>query len=511
MYFKALLELLSSERCASQNLESHENFKCTGLSYDSRNVKKGDIYFSIPGNKEDGSKFIQDAVLKGASLIIVPEGYHAEGLVPYIPVKDVRKALAITANAFYDHPSSKLRMVAVTGTNGKTSTCWILSKILSHISGPTIYLGTLGTVLMREGTEEHLSPEIQTTRDPIFNNQMLSEAVESGCLNAVMEVTSHGLSQNRTHGLNWDVCSFTNLTQDHLDYHKDMLSYGREKKKLFFEELVSSTKSNKFAVVNFDDSLGKEIFSELDETIFTNLSYSRENGSADLNLQKVDLNTFTSTLHLQLKNELFDFTSPLLGAFNYENLLCSIGVLLSLGYTSGEISKWGKFVESVPGRIELVSKSLPRVFVDYAHTPDALDKIQDVLKEMLKIGEKLITVFGCGGDRDSKKRPLMGRSVLERSDIGVVTSDNPRTEDPQAIIEDILKGIVDEVNERSNFQLIEEIDRKEAIRIAIKHANKNDIVLIAGKGHEDYQILGTEKRFFCDRTFAMEFLDERNR
>jgi UDP-N-acetylmuramoyl-L-alanyl-D-glutamate--2,6-diaminopimelate ligase len=332
---------------------------------------------------------------------------------------------------------------------------------------------------------------------------MLSKALNDGCVNAVLEVTSHGLDQYRTYGFDWDVCGFTNLTQDHLDYHSDMSAYADAKKKLFFEELESSKKPKKGAVVNADNMTGQEILSSLSlNKNISRLSFSAENKEESLFQSTFILGEFDSTLSLSFKNDKFSITTPLLGAFNYENLRCAVGILLGLGYSPKEISDAGKYVESVPGRIELVSKSLPRVFVDYAHTPDALDKIQDVLREMLTEGERLITVFGCGGDRDSKKRPLMGRSVAERSDVVIVTSDNPRTEDPERIIAEIIKGIV-------NIDVIREVDRKIAIEKAINLADRNDIVLIAGKGHEDYQIIGHEKKFFCDRTFAKEFIDKR--
>lgn len=503
MKFSELIDVLSDEIVSSISFSSDFELIFTDLAFDSRQVKAGSIFFSIPGVKEDGAKYINDAIIRGASLIVASTTYSDPCSVPILKVKDVRKALAILAKLFYQDPSSKLRMIGVTGTNGKTSTTWILSKVLSHISGPTIYLGTLGTVIMREGKEERLSPEVQTTRDIIFNCEMLSKALNDGCINAVLEVTSHGLDQFRTYGFEWDVCGFTNLTQDHLDYHSDMSEYADAKRKLFFEELESSKKPSKVAVVNADNITGQEILSSLSlNKNIGRLSFSAEHKEESLFQKQVTIGEFDSMLSLDFQDSNFLLTTPLLGAFNYENLRCAVGILLGLGYSPKDISDAGKYVESVPGRIELVSKSLPRVFVDYAHTPDALDKIQDVLREMLTEEERLITVFGCGGDRDSKKRPLMGRSVAERSDVVIVTSDNPRTEDPERIIDEIIKGIV-------NIDIVREVDRKSAIEKAINLADRHDIVLIAGKGHEDYQIIGHEKKFFCDRTFAKEFIDKR--
>jgi len=495
----------------------------TGISFDSRQVSPGSVFFAIPGYKDDGTRFIGEAVSKGASLIVVPSGTPdqvLEGLdVPCFKVSDIRAALSFSAEAYYNYPSSKMKMVGITGTNGKTSTAWMVSQLVSNDGAPCLYVGTIGHYILNDGSIEKLGDEGRTTVDPVYLSKALADAsFKRACSYGVLEATSHGLEQKRTFAIDWDVAAFSNLTQDHLDHHLTMEAYGEAKARLFFDELSNSKKQNTKAVINIDDAFGMELAQRIvkERPQIEVIKVSERDDTADLVLHSLSYFCPTTKLLCSFRGHAFELETSLVGSFSISNLLLSCGITIAMGESLEKICLNVPKVKSAPGRLESVANSFPRVFVDYAHTPDALEKVQKVLIDILDTesnGEKirkgrLITVFGCGGDRDKSKRPLMGQSVAEISDVAIPTSDNPRTEKPEAILEDIIPGIVKGAKGR-DLDYISIVDRKDAIKHALDIAMEPDIVLIAGKGHEDYQEIDGVKYPFDDKVVAKELLQEK--
>ncbi|WP_047384609.1 UDP-N-acetylmuramoyl-L-alanyl-D-glutamate--2,6-diaminopimelate ligase [Cetobacterium sp. ZWU0022] len=436
------------------------------LEYDSRKIKSGDIFVALKGALVDGHRYIDKALENGAAAVIVSESVDLKGDVSYFLVEDLRNKLGVIASNFYESPEKKLKIIGVTGTNGKTTTTYLIEQILGEE-----FVARIGTVEYKIGDEIIEAPN--TTPESLDIIKMSKKAVDKGLRYLVMEVSSHGLTSGRVDMLKFDVAVFTNLTPEHLDYHKDMDDYF-EAKKILFDKLKD--KGN--GVINIDDSYGRKIYNE-----FGGISYSL-NGEADLDNKTIK-----------------EMKPTLLGKFNMYNVLAAIGVGKLLGIDSNLIKERVGNIKGAPGRFEAVSVGQDfRVVVDYAHTGDALENI---LQGVVDLGEegKIITVFGCGGDRDKTKRPVMAEVAERYSQLVIVTSDNPRTEKPEDIIEDIIKGF-------KNKNYIIEIDRKEAIKKAVLKAEKDDIILIAGKGHETYQILGTTKIHFDDREIAVEAIKE---
>lgn len=450
--------------------------KYTGIEYDSRKISKGDIFVALEGAVVDGHNYIKQAVENGAKAILVSKKIELEFPVEYILVKDLRKNLGKIASNFYNYPQNRLKIIGITGTNGKTTSTYLLEAILGEKK-----VARIGTVEYKIGNEVIEAPN--TTPESLDIIKMCKKAVDKGLEYLVMEVSSHALSLGRVDMLRFDVASFTNLTLDHLDYHHSMQNYFEAKKKLF-----TMLRNEKNSSVNIDDPYGEKIYKE-----FGGYSYSLHK-EADLKGEILEFHSDGQLVKLNILGEIFEIKLAILGRYNLYNVLGVIGMALKLGVDKNIIIERLKSIKGAPGRFELVNCGQDYiVVVDYAHTGDALENILKSINELKK--GRVITVFGCGGDRDPSKRPIMGEIAQRLSDIAILTSDNPRTEDPHKIIEDVLKGM------NGNNYLVEE-DREQAIIKAIEIAQKDDIVLIAGKGHETYQILGRDKIHFDDREIA---------
>ncbi|CUS98537.1 UDP-N-acetylmuramoyl-L-alanyl-D-glutamate--2,6-diaminopimelate ligase [Candidatus Chrysopegis kryptomonas] len=472
-----------------------EDVEIKGIVYDSREVDEGDLFVAIKGLNVDGHRFIPEAVLAGAVAVVlendglIDDNYFVERGVAKVVVNDSRKALALLSSAFYEFPSKKLKLVGVTGTNGKTTTTHLIKSILETAGLKTGLIGTINYVIGDE-----IIPAGQTTPESLEINRFLKKMVDNGFGACVMEVSSHALALDRVYGLEFDVGVFTNLTQDHLDFHRTFEAYFQAKKILF-----DSLNQNAYAIYNVDDQYGERIVSD---TRASKLSYGKSD-KADVKVKDVKLSFNGTSLIVQTPTEKsLEINSKLIGEFNVYNILSAVAVGYVLGVEYEDIKNGIEKVENVKGRFEkIISPDDYTVIIDYAHTPDALEKCIDTILRLKKEagGGKLITVFGCGGDRDKTKRPIMGRISTEKSDITIITSDNPRFEDPEKIISDIVEG----VKKDSVYYVF--VDRKEAIERALEMAQKGDIVLIAGKGHEEYQVIGDVKVPFSDRQVVMEF------
>lgn len=467
-----------------------------GVSTNSHACQPGDLFIGMPGTRVDGGEFWQSAIDAGAiAALISPSA--AQKYPPgvddcAIEVEDLVSACAEVAAAFYGYPAQQLKMIGVTGTNGKTTTTHLIEFFLDRAQQATALLGTLYT--RWAGFQE---TALHTTPFADRLQEQLASAVKAGNQFAVMEVSSHALAQGRVKGCTFDVAVFTNLTQDHLDFHQDMEDYFSAKALLFNQDYLKGR-----AIVNLDDAYGKRLIDSFPSDRVW--SYSVGNSSADLYTSDLTYEPTGVTGKLHTPMGTVEFRSPLVGQFNLANLLAAVGALLHFGMKLETIVEQLIEFPGVPGRMERVQVSDKQdisAIVDYAHTPDSLENLLKAARPFIQ--GKAICVFGCGGDRDRTKRPLMGKIAAELADVVVVTSDNPRTEDPQRILEDILAGIPDSVKP------IVLSDRAEAIRTAIENARSGDGILIAGKGHEDYQILGTEKIHFDDREQAREALAKR--
>ena len=495
-----LKELLKQVSVASAfNHHPALDYEIKGLTTNSHACQPGDLFLGMPGTRVDGGDFWPSAIASGAVAALVSETAF-EKTPPtsktqspcIISASDMHKACAQVAAAFYDYPASKLKMVGVTGTNGKTTTTHLIEFLLNNAQKPTALFGTLYT--RWPGYEEVAA---YTTPFAVELQQKLADAVKAGSEYGVMEVSSHALHQGRVWGCPFEVAVFTNLTQDHLDYHPTMEDYFEAKALLFSPEYLKGR-----AVVNADDAYGKRLIERLGSGSVW--SYSINDSSADLWADQLQYQPTGVKGVLHTPKGEAEFQLPLVGQYNLSNLLAAIGTGLALGLElSTMVEKLPEFI-GVPGRMERVQISPSQdisVIVDYAHTPDSLENLLKASRPF--IPGKMICVFGCGGDRDRTKRPKMGKIAAELADIAVVTSDNPRTEDPQRILEDVLAGIDPQTHP------IVIGDRAQAILTAILQAQPGDGVLIAGKGHEDYQILGTEKVHFDDREQARSALQQR--
>lgn len=471
------------------------DIEINNIQYDSRKIQKNDCFVAIKGTKNDGHNFIQNAVSQGAKVIIVqddtiiPDSFCMHNAIVKIVVPETRKALAIISSNYYNNPSEKLKMIGVTGTNGKTTTTHLIKSILESAGAK---VGLVGTIEYKIGKEN--IPALHTTPESLELNELFNLMLKDGCSYVVMEVSSHALSQSRVDGIEYDAAIFTNLTQDHLDYHGSMEKYFEAKKILF-----TQIKSNGYAVINNDDRHS----SALHDVIKSKSITYGITSAADVRVKDIKYNLKGTTLTITTKKDNFTFLTPLIGRFNIYNILAAFSTGYALGIPHEQIIDGITNVKTVRGRFERIESSKGwTVIIDYAHTPDALENCLRTIQEIMPQQNRgrIVTVFGAGGDRDKSKRPLMGQIAGVYSDIVIVTSDNPRSENPEKIIDDIIQGIT------RRASVLREVDRRLAIEKAISCAQRGDIILIAGKGHEDYQIIGQEKIYFSDREIVENLL-----
>ena len=466
-----------------------KNLEITGIEHDSRKIKFGNIFVCMEGVHVDGHKFISQARQKGAVAIITARQDFQSDDVSALIVPDMLKALAVIVPYFYDYPSKNFRVIGVTGTNGKTTTTYMIRAILMAAG---YKVGLIGTIQMMIGDE--VFPVKNTTPNVIDLQHTLNEMRDKKVDFVVMEVSSHALSENRIAGIEFDTAIFTNLTQDHLDYHKTMENYRDAKAKLF--EIVSraGTKPNKNAVINLDDEAGAVM---LEHTLCNKITYGIE---SNCDLRAVDVNVKAEGTSLTVGD--MKLNLHVTGIFNVYNVLAAIGATSAERISPDVIKSALENFRSVAGRFEKIFADIPfTIIVDYAHTPDGVKNVLETARQI--VTNRIITVFGCGGDRDNTKRPIMGRIAAELSDIVIVTSDNPRSENPADIISQIEVGVKEKIGDKTFGSIV---DRRTAIYRAIKIAEAGDIILILGKGHENYQILKDETIHFDDREVALEGL-----
>jgi UDP-N-acetylmuramoyl-L-alanyl-D-glutamate--2,6-diaminopimelate ligase len=467
----------------------------TDISYHSHRVKEGHLFVAIPGTKQDGHRFLEEVVAKGARAVIVEQMPPQPVDIPLVVVRDARQALAQVSAAFFSHPSREITLVGITGTNGKTTTSYLIESIIKAAGKEA---GVIGTINYRMKGKEQPAPT--TTPQSYDLQRLLREMVTAGIGYAVMEVSSHALDQERVRACHFDVGVFTNISPEHLDYHEDMESYLAVKKRLF-QEILPESEKNPWAILNLDDPLLQDLPQGLPpERVIT---YGLDQGEVRAPEREISLQGIQAILATPAGT--MEIETALIGEYNLYNILAATATGIALGIPSEAIRRGIKGLSVVPGRMEQVGEGNPWVFVDYAHTPDALEKSITAIKRLARA--KVVVVFGCGGDRDRSKRAPMGRIGVQLADLAIITSDNPRTEDPREIIENIEKGAREVSPER--YLILP--DRREAIRKAVALAGEEDCVLIAGKGHEQYQIIGEKRVPFDDREEAREALAERDK
>ena len=491
-----------------KQIEQAGTIEFTGVSCHTGKIKPGDAFFCVVGEKLDGNDYANEAVQKGA-VCVFTERLDLSLNVPVIVVADLRKSLAIASNFVFDYPSKHLRVLGVTGTNGKTTTTYLVEHVLNRSGKRAGVIGTLGARWTMANGEVHSENFGQTTPQAPEFQSMLARMVENAITHVVMEVSSHALALGHVAGTQFASACLTNVTQDHLDFHKSMEHYWRAKR-LLFEQVAQSSQDNRSAIANADDSLVASFLSVVTPEV-KKYTYSCDTKSdASIRLLKADYSFDHSALTFAGPEGEFSLKMQISGPFNAYNTMAAILICYAEGIPLKAIACALEEFTGVPGRFEIVrsskngaGKKQPLCIVDYAHTPDGLENVLKAGRALVPAGGKLIVVFGCGGDRDASKRPKMGEIAHRLADRVIVTSDNPRSEDPQKIISDILTGI----GRLSEIQV--EADRNEAIKSAISNAQADDVVLIAGKGHETYQILGKSVIDFDDRIHAREALADR--
>lgn len=464
--------------------------RISGIAHDSRRVESGFLFVAVKGENTDGMRFLDQAIKRGASAFASENHPPAQLDIPALKVPDARRFLAEISRIFFKDPTSRLKLVALTGTNGKTTTSYLTESILQRAGLQVCLVGTNG---MRIG--DHPFPTSHTTPEASDLMSFLRRAVMADCTHGVLEVSSHALALKRVYGAKFAVGVFTNLTPEHLDFHGDMESYYRAKRLLFVPEGGNQID---WAVINTDDPYGRRLAAEIS---CPRVSYGFTSG-ADIHLRSHENRAEGVDLHIETPKGDLTVRSRLVGRPNIYNIMASGGAALCLGVELDFIREGIESLEGVPGRMELIDAGQPfSVIVDYAHTPDALENLLETVSALPH--GSLITVFGCGGDRDRTKRPMMGEIAGRMSDFVVATSDNPRSEDPLAILDEIEKGLREA---SGRYQLVP--DRRKAIGLALSMARKNDLVVIAGKGHENHQVIGARALPFDDRVVARELILE---
>lgn len=485
----------------------HGDIDISGLYYRAQEVTPGGLFVALKGFTADGHDFIPQAVSRGAAAVVCEQPVAAS--VPVIPVTDGRKALAALAAEYFGHPSRRMTVVGITGTSGKTTTSYLIESML-QAAGQTV--GVIGTINYRYGAT--VCPNPVTTPESLDLQRILADMYAAGVTQVVMEISSHALDLDRVHACQVDVAVFTNFSQDHLDFHHDMETYWSSKRRLF-EQVLPATpgKCPVRAVINIDDPRGAALAAGLTLRHWT----TSQNQKADVRAEAAHFDLSGITAQLQTPRGVLAIRSALVGHHNLENIRNAAGAALALGLPLEAVAAGISALENVPGRLERVADPTGRrfVYVDYAHKPDALEKALQALRAVTR--DRIICVFGCGGDRDRGKRAIMGAVSGRLADLTVVTSDNPRTEPPQAIIEHIVTGVRQEIQHQYAPQEIQAgfktrgytvvADRRRAIALGIGAARAGDTVLIAGKGHEPYQIIGKQKFPFDDRIEAKRVLE----
>ena len=479
--------------CPVREVVGNSSVDVHALHYDSRLVNQNDVFFALRGIVSDGHNYISSAIANGASVVFCEEMSSNMDAVTTVLVDNSRHAMSLVASEFYGNPTKEMKTVGITGTNGKTTISYLLEAVLSQAGlSPAV----IGTINYRFGLDLRQAPH--TTPEALDLMKQVSDFRRNGAQSLVMEVSSHALDQHRTDGVHFEVALFTNLTPEHLDYHNDMESYFQSKCRLFLSLLP---RDNGRAVINIDDGYGLRLASMVPGAI----TCSRHRNADIFPL------TITASLsgikgQVQTPLGVVNVDSHLIGDFNIENILCAIGTAVALGLSSTDIESGLRKVKGIPGRLEVVENALEtKILVDYAHTSDALKRVIDALQKLSP--KRILTVFGCGGDRDRSKRPAMAEVVARGSDITIATSDNPRTEDPNQILNDVCTGFKQvEIREWSQdearigngkgYVIIP--DRREALKFAVSLLRPGDLLLVAGKGHEDYQILPTGRIHFDD-------------
>lgn len=471
----------------THGISNNSNPEINGICYDSRKVNKGDLFVCIKGFKSDGHRYAKMAAENGAVAIVAEDKIDADG-ISVVYTKNTRKALALLAAKFYNYPSDNFKLIGVTGTNGKTTISYLIKTILEYAGNKVGLIGTNQNMIGDKViAAEHTTPESSDLQE------LFSTMASQGTRYVVMEVSSHALELERVAGLSFDVAVFSNLTQDHLDFHVSMQDYFKAKGKLF--------KMCKSAVINADDSYGSRL---LGDTSCPFISYGIES-NCDLMASDIKMSARGVKFNALLNGETHEMRLGIPGRFSVYNALAAAGAALMLGFTTDEVARGLVIAKGVKGRAEVVPINKDyTVIIDYAHTPDGLINIISTVREFAK--GRVITLFGCGGDRDRVKRPLMGRAAGELSDFLIITSDNPRSEKPTSIIEEILPGV-----EETGCKYVVIENRKQAIDYALDIALKDDVIILAGKGHETYQILADGTIDFDERAIVMELLDKKAR
>jgi UDP-N-acetylmuramoyl-L-alanyl-D-glutamate--2,6-diaminopimelate ligase len=463
----------------------------TSIENDNRKVQKGSLFICIKGYTVDGHDYAESAVNNGAVAVLAERALALS--VPVIIVNDTTRAMAVLADAFYNHPTKKLHLIGITGTNGKTTTSHLIEKIFTDVNRSTGLIGTMYTKIGSQKIETK-----NTTPESLILQKGFQQMLDAGVDTAIMEVSSHALHMGRVHGCDYDIAVFTNLSQDHLDYHKTMDDY-RHAKSLLFSQLGNTFDGNKpkFAILNADDS-ASEMYRK--STAAHVVTYGIDN-EADFHARNIKTTSSGTTFEIVIKEKSYPINIQLIGKFSVYNVLASIAAAFVSNIPMMEIIDSIESVEGVDGRFELVNAGQEfTVIVDYAHTPDSLENVLKTIQSFAK--KRVFVVVGCGGDRDKTKRPLMAEIACRYATDPIFTSDNPRSEDPLAILKDMENGV-------SGESYITIPDRKEAIVKAINQADLGDVILIAGKGHETYQIIGSKVYDFDDRVVAREAIEER--